>query len=53
MDRESFSKIDWAFINEEWIESMPSSKVIFLPEGTSDHCPAKVVMTEERKGATR
>lgn len=27
---------------------MPSSKNIFLPEGISDHCPAKVTLAEKR-----
>ncbi|KAF3648799.1 hypothetical protein FXO38_17985 [Capsicum annuum] len=26
----------------EWLDTMPSEKVTFLPEGISDHCPAKL-----------
>ncbi|KAK4719178.1 hypothetical protein R3W88_017516 [Solanum pinnatisectum] len=43
-----FSKIDWVFINGEWLDSMPTYMVRFLPEGISDHRPAKVSLIEER-----
>ncbi|KAK6787432.1 hypothetical protein RDI58_015957 [Solanum bulbocastanum] len=42
------SKIDWVFINGEWLDSMPTYMVRFLPEGISDHCPSKVSLIEER-----
>jgi len=43
-----FSKLDWIFINNQWLDSMPSCRVLYLPEGISDHCPAKITwMTEE------
>ncbi|XP_049406369.1 uncharacterized protein LOC125870045 [Solanum stenotomum] len=41
-----FSKIDWIFINNEWLDTMFSCKAMFLPEGISDHCPAKVILSE-------
>uniref|UniRef100_M1CX15 Endonuclease/exonuclease/phosphatase n=1 Tax=Solanum tuberosum TaxID=4113 RepID=M1CX15_SOLTU len=28
-----FSKIDWIFINREWLDAMPTCKALFLPEG--------------------
>ncbi|KAK6783021.1 hypothetical protein RDI58_020817 [Solanum bulbocastanum] len=40
-----FSKIDSIFINEDWLNIMPSCKAIFLPEGISDHCPAKITLS--------
>jgi len=46
---EYFSKIDRIFINREWMDTMPSCKALFLPEGISDHYPAKVVLNEEYK----
>ncbi|XP_060182858.1 uncharacterized protein LOC132612786 [Lycium barbarum] len=48
-----YSKIDWVFINDEWLNSMPSSRTIFLPEGVSDHCPAKVNLIEGRSRQQR
>nr|XP_009594786.1 uncharacterized protein LOC104091210 [Nicotiana tomentosiformis] len=38
-DQGIYSKIDWALINNDWLDSMPDCKAIFLPEGISDHCP--------------
>ena len=46
---EYFSKIDWIFINREWMDTMPSCKALFLLEGISDHYPTKVVLNEEYK----
>lgn len=37
-----FSKIDWAFVNKEWLDTLPALKVNFLMEGISDHCPLKI-----------
>ncbi|KAH0695976.1 hypothetical protein KY289_013458 [Solanum tuberosum] len=43
-----FSKLDWIFINNKWLDTMPSCRAMYLPEGISDHCPAKITwMTEE------
>ncbi|KAG5629494.1 hypothetical protein H5410_001211 [Solanum commersonii] len=42
-----FSKIDWMFINQEWLDTMPTSRTIFLPDGISDHCPDKVTLKDE------
>lgn len=41
---EGFSKIDWLFIKEEWLNNMPDTKSMFLLERISDHCPAKATM---------
>ncbi|KAH0723423.1 hypothetical protein KY289_006467 [Solanum tuberosum] len=41
-----FSKIDWIFMNNEWLDEMPSCRALFLPEGISDHCPARVTLSE-------
>ncbi|XP_075083268.1 uncharacterized protein LOC142167018 [Nicotiana tabacum] len=45
-DHRIFSKIDWMFINEVWLNTMPACRATFLPEGMSDHCPAKVMLNE-------
>lgn len=42
------SNIDWIFINGAWLDVLPSSTTIFLSEGISNHCPAKVIMAEYR-----
>lgn len=47
-DQRIFSKIDWVFINGDWLEDMPPCKVRYLPEGISDHCPAKVLLIAEK-----
>ncbi|PHU02607.1 hypothetical protein BC332_27858 [Capsicum chinense] len=44
-----FSKIDWAFINGSWLDDMPNRKVVFFPKEINNYCPAKVVVTEERR----
>ncbi|XP_070006023.1 uncharacterized protein [Nicotiana sylvestris] len=41
-----YSKIDWMFINNEWLHSMPTFKVVYLAEGISDHCPIKITMED-------
>ncbi|XP_060183185.1 uncharacterized protein LOC132613154 [Lycium barbarum] len=43
-----YSRIDRVFINDIWLQTMPYCKSIFLLEGISDHCPAKVILEEER-----
>ncbi|XP_016456628.2 uncharacterized protein LOC107780588 [Nicotiana tabacum] len=43
-DHRIFSKIDWMFINEVWLNTMHACGTAFLPEGTSDHCPAKEML---------
>ncbi|KAH0698625.1 hypothetical protein KY284_012840 [Solanum tuberosum] len=36
------------FPHAEWLDTMPSCRAMYLPEGISDHCPAKITwMTEE------
>ncbi|XP_070026381.1 uncharacterized protein LOC142182202 [Nicotiana tabacum] len=45
-DHRIFSKIDWMFINEVWLNTMHACRATFLPEGISDHCPAKVMLNE-------
>ncbi|XP_074298891.1 uncharacterized protein LOC141629861 [Silene latifolia] len=44
-----YSRIDRAFINEDWLEQFPDSYVHFLPEGLFDHCPGLVHFEEERQ----
>lgn len=40
-------------MNEEWFDNMPNCAARFLPEGISDHCPAKVFLTNERHRVRR
>nr|XP_009607477.1 uncharacterized protein LOC104101690 [Nicotiana tomentosiformis] len=47
VDKRIFSKIDWIFINDMWLDNMPTCRAILLPEGISDHCPIKVSLAEE------
>ncbi|XP_016451062.1 uncharacterized protein LOC107775794 [Nicotiana tabacum] len=52
-DNGVFSKIDWAFINREWLDNMPVIQADFLVEGINDHCPLKlkkVTVTLKFKG---
>ncbi|XP_075092061.1 uncharacterized protein LOC142172176 [Nicotiana tabacum] len=39
-----FSKIDWVFVNSEWLDSMPDFSTTFLPEMINDHSPMKLSM---------
>ncbi|XP_075080128.1 uncharacterized protein LOC142165484 [Nicotiana tabacum] len=48
-----FLKIDWIFINDEWLSTMPECASRFLTEGINDHCPAKVTLVEERQKIRR
>lgn len=32
-----FTKIDRVMINQAWVDAMPHSTAIFLPEGIMDH----------------
>ncbi|KAH0712004.1 hypothetical protein KY285_007640 [Solanum tuberosum] len=41
-----YSRIDWMFINNEWLTSMPACKAMYLNEGISDHCPIKITFEE-------
>nr|XP_016513402.1 PREDICTED: uncharacterized protein LOC107830381 [Nicotiana tabacum] len=41
-DNRVFSKIDWAFVNREWLDNMPVVQDVFLVEGISDHCPLRI-----------
>lgn len=41
-DQRIFSKIDWVFINKDWLDRIPAYNVTFLPEGVSDHCLVSV-----------
>ncbi|XP_019233350.1 PREDICTED: uncharacterized protein LOC109213958 [Nicotiana attenuata] len=41
-----FSKIDWVFVNSEWIDNMPPYIATFLPEGINDHCPVKISLLD-------
>ncbi|XP_060212118.1 uncharacterized protein LOC132639701 [Lycium barbarum] len=43
-----FSKIDWAFANGEWLDTAPTCKVHYLPEGVSDHNPAHVTLVNSK-----
>lgn len=49
---ESAKKIDWVFVNGEWIDTMQQYKTHALPEGVSDHCPfvVEMIQTQEKKG---
>nr|XP_009600461.1 uncharacterized protein LOC104095915 [Nicotiana tomentosiformis] len=47
-DQRIYSKIDWALVNNDWLDSMPDCKAMFLPQGISDHCPVKIVLNNER-----
>ncbi|XP_070038256.1 uncharacterized protein LOC142167387 [Nicotiana tabacum] len=39
-----YSKIDWMFINNEWLHSMSTCKAIYLAEEISDHFPINITM---------
>ncbi|XP_070013891.1 uncharacterized protein [Nicotiana sylvestris] len=52
-DQRIFSKLDWIFINNTWLDIMPTCRVKFLPEGTSDHCPVMVTLEDRRLGMRR
>ncbi|XP_070024779.1 uncharacterized protein [Nicotiana sylvestris] len=41
-DQRIFSKIDWAFVNRDWLDRMPKYNAIFLPARVTDHCPISV-----------
>ncbi|XP_059295406.1 uncharacterized protein LOC132048730 [Lycium ferocissimum] len=43
-DTRVFSKIDWVFINNEWLTNMLAFCANFLPEGVSDHNPVKIAL---------
>lgn len=47
-DQGVFSKIDWAFINDKWLDLMPTCQAKFLPEGISDHCPIQLILENDR-----
>lgn len=36
-----FSKINWMFINHNWLDIMHDTKARYLPEGINDYCAAK------------
>lgn len=42
----SSKKIDRIFLNNEWLDIIPSCRALILHEGISDHCPAKVTLSE-------
>ncbi|XP_075083289.1 uncharacterized protein LOC142167036 [Nicotiana tabacum] len=41
-DSSILSKIDWVFINTDWLNSMPTFTGQYLEKGISDHCPLKL-----------
>lgn len=41
-------KIDWVFVNDEWIDVMPGCIVNILPEGISDHCTIRVLIMQDQ-----
>ncbi|XP_019244584.1 PREDICTED: uncharacterized protein LOC109224460 [Nicotiana attenuata] len=49
-DQRIFSKLDWIFINNTWLDVMPACRARFLSEGISDHCPAMVTLEDRRIG---
>lgn len=44
-DQRIFFKIDWVFVNRDWMDQMLAYNTIILPEGMSDHCPISVKLT--------
>ncbi|XP_060203004.1 uncharacterized protein LOC132631444 [Lycium barbarum] len=42
-----FSKIDWVFVNTDWLNNMPAFSAQVLPEGISDHCPVKIAPLDD------
>ncbi|MCD7465328.1 hypothetical protein HAX54_001044 [Datura stramonium] len=46
-----YSKIDWVFVNNEWIDQMPEFGTTFVPEGISDHCPARIALIHSFSGS--
>ncbi|XP_059288638.1 uncharacterized protein LOC132041992 [Lycium ferocissimum] len=45
-DERIFSRIDWVFVNGEWMDDMPDCRANILPAGVSDHCPIVVQMVK-------
>nr|XP_016501377.1 PREDICTED: uncharacterized protein LOC107819740 [Nicotiana tabacum] len=48
-----YSKIDWVFINNDWLNQMPAYGARYLPEGISDHCPIKVEQLHTKQNTSR
>ncbi|WMV47060.1 hypothetical protein MTR67_040445 [Solanum verrucosum] len=48
VDQRFFLRIDWTFINNAWLYTIPTCKANYLPKGISDNCPIKVTFVEER-----
>ncbi|XP_060210999.1 uncharacterized protein LOC132638023 [Lycium barbarum] len=46
-DDRIFSKIDWVFVNGDWIDGIPDCRVKILPEGVSVHCPIVIHMVQQ------
>lgn len=46
-----YSKIDWVFVNNLWLNRMHDYTAIFMNEGISDRCPMKIeqITTRSRK----
>ncbi|XP_060202744.1 uncharacterized protein LOC132631162 [Lycium barbarum] len=42
-----YSKIDWSFINNEWLVTMPACRAWYMSEGISDHCSIRIAYEEE------
>ncbi|KAH0773570.1 hypothetical protein KY290_010707 [Solanum tuberosum] len=43
-DNRILSKLDWVFVNTDWLNSMPDYYANFMPEGINDHCPVKLMI---------
>lgn len=52
-DNKAFSKIDWVFINNEWLNQMPDFNATFLIEGISDHSLMKIAQISTPRRARR
>ncbi|KAG5598659.1 hypothetical protein H5410_030029 [Solanum commersonii] len=42
-------KIDWVFINIDWMNNMPNYKAQFLPKGICDHFPLKLCFSQVQR----
>lgn len=44
------SKIDWTFVNRNWLDNTPACIANYLPEGISDHIPVCIVIVNSGRG---
>ncbi|XP_019251316.1 PREDICTED: uncharacterized protein LOC109230251 [Nicotiana attenuata] len=48
-----FSRIDWVFVNGEWMDNLVDCRAKFLPEGVSDHSPIQITIAQNNNQARK